>query len=168
MPRVRTKDHDLPEHMYLKHGAYYFVDAARKWHHLGRDRTLARRAVERRLSAHARKRGKPDEYGQQFLYVLGIRDKSSPIKIGISFQVDKRIKDLQTSHPEVLELRGCLGVPRSRARTLERAAHKWLDAHRLSGEWFAVEFSHQFWIDLIQKVILAPEVPIVFAEKPTE
>src|SRR5687768_11398622 len=37
MGRRRQARHDLPERMYFKHGSYYFVDAANKWHNLDRD-----------------------------------------------------------------------------------------------------------------------------------
>ncbi len=40
MPRMgkpRQSRKDLPERVYAKHGAYYFVDAANKWHPLGKE-----------------------------------------------------------------------------------------------------------------------------------
>ena len=36
MPRPRTKDKHLPRRVYLRHGSYYFVDAAGKWKRLGK------------------------------------------------------------------------------------------------------------------------------------
>lgn len=35
MGRRRTKDKHLPQRVYLKHGAYYFVDVEGNWHRLG-------------------------------------------------------------------------------------------------------------------------------------
>lgn len=37
MGKLRMTRRDLPERMYCKHGAYYFVDLKNKWHNLGRD-----------------------------------------------------------------------------------------------------------------------------------
>ena len=37
MGRKRKHRRDLPERVYYRHGAYYFVDRAGKWHNLGRD-----------------------------------------------------------------------------------------------------------------------------------
>lgn len=36
-----TKNRDLPPRCYQKHGAFFFVDKAGKWHPLGRDRDAA-------------------------------------------------------------------------------------------------------------------------------
>lgn len=35
MPRRRQTHKHLPAHVYFRHGAYYFVDSAKKWHRLG-------------------------------------------------------------------------------------------------------------------------------------
>lgn len=35
MGRKRTKDKSLPRRVYRKHGAFWFVDRANKWHRLG-------------------------------------------------------------------------------------------------------------------------------------
>lgn len=37
MGRPRTTRKDLPARVYAKHGAYYFVDSANKWHPLGKE-----------------------------------------------------------------------------------------------------------------------------------
>ena len=37
MGRVRQSRKDLPQRVYHKHGAYYFVDNHNKWHPLGKD-----------------------------------------------------------------------------------------------------------------------------------
>lgn len=36
-PKRRTSNSHLPERVYLKHGAFYYVDRNNKWHHLGRE-----------------------------------------------------------------------------------------------------------------------------------
>jgi hypothetical protein len=35
-PKIRKSNKHLPERVYIKHGAYYFVDAKNKWHKLGK------------------------------------------------------------------------------------------------------------------------------------
>lgn len=45
MGRKRTKDKDLPARVYLRHGAYYFVDTAGKWNRLGDTKPKALRAL---------------------------------------------------------------------------------------------------------------------------
>lgn len=35
--RIRTRDRHLPSRVYLRHGAYFFVDKATKWHALGKE-----------------------------------------------------------------------------------------------------------------------------------
>lgn len=44
MGRKRTRDKDLPQRVYLRHGAYYFVDKAGKWNRLGDNKADALRA----------------------------------------------------------------------------------------------------------------------------
>lgn len=56
-----------------------------------------------------------------------------PIKIGVSGNVDKRIRSLSTSSP--LPLRLLAVLPGGRGE--EQELHKRLAAHRLGGEWFA-------------------------------
>jgi integrase len=41
MGRVRQSRKDLPQRVYHKHGAYYFVDNLNKWHPLGKDYSTA-------------------------------------------------------------------------------------------------------------------------------
>lgn len=45
MGRKRTKDKDLPSRVYMRHGAYYFVDTAGKWHRLADSKPQALRAL---------------------------------------------------------------------------------------------------------------------------
>lgn len=66
----------------------------------------------------------------QLVYFIGA--ESGPIKIGIAVQPGERLKTLQTSHHERLNLLAvCEG-----GQTLEREYHKRFAAHRLHGEWF--------------------------------
>lgn len=45
MPRRRQTQTHLPQHVYFKHGAYYFVDRAKKWHWLGKSEGDMHRAM---------------------------------------------------------------------------------------------------------------------------
>lgn len=60
-------------------------------------------------------------------------EMTQSVKIGWSFEPEKRLMSLQTGAPEKLKILGtCYG-----AMTQERAIHAHLAPHRLSGEWFA-------------------------------
>jgi hypothetical protein len=66
----------------------------------------------------------------QQVYFIGAA--SGPIKIGIAVRPTDRLKGLQTSHHERLELLAvCKG-----GQARESAYHKQFTAHRLHGEWF--------------------------------
>jgi hypothetical protein len=74
-----------------------------------------------------------EELAPKVYAIQGETTKS--IKIGWSFNPQKRVNDLQVAAPEKLKLLGsCYG-----AMTQERAIHAHLSPHRLSGEWFAPE-----------------------------
>lgn len=151
MGRPRTKDYDLPSQLYLKHGSYYFVRDG-KWLNLGRDRSLAARKALRLKDGY---KPKSDErYPIRFLYVIGVRGQLSPVKVGIAMAPWQRLAKLQTGHHEKLEIKGCIQVDPAQAKTIERRIHQWLKAHRLSGEWFGVEFTPTHWVDLIQLALL--------------
>lgn len=51
--RKRKTDRHLPERVYYRHGAYYFVDTGGKWHPLGKDYPGALRALAKLLAANA-------------------------------------------------------------------------------------------------------------------
>lgn len=51
--RKRTKNRHLPQRVYQKHGAFYFVDRANKWHKLAVNYTDALVALARLLNASA-------------------------------------------------------------------------------------------------------------------
>lgn len=53
MGRSRKKNKHLPRGVYQKHGAFYFVDRAKKWHRLASSYTEALTALARLLSASA-------------------------------------------------------------------------------------------------------------------
>lgn len=86
-----------------------------------------------------------------FIYVIGTRDKQ---KIGISKDVNRRLKSLQTGNPEILNIHHTIQIEPSRVRLLERMIHKEFSYMRLKGEWFdmtpekavnLVKFSYIAW-----------------------
>lgn len=68
------------------------------------------------------------------------------VKIGISWDVQKRLAGLQTSSPFALEL---LGYTDNVNASLERLIHERLKVHRLKGEWFRLTPEVQEIVDLI-------------------
>jgi hypothetical protein len=147
MGRARTKDHDLPRRVYLRHGAYFHVDGDGKWHNLGRDRT---KAIHKARGRTTRDRISSPS-GAGFLYVVG--DDRGRVKIGIASDVTKRINTLQIGQPIKLKLLACFAVPPAQAKTIERRAHRAFAEHRMSGEWFAVSFAeHAHWEQLLKVV----------------
>jgi hypothetical protein len=67
-------------------------------------------------------------------------EAAAAIKIGMSREVPERLKAIQTSNPELVELKftyevGC----RVNTRSIERRLHRACEKHRLHGEWFEPE-----------------------------
>lgn len=77
----------------------------------------------------------------------------SPTKIGVSTNIEKRIKALQTASPMKLSVRAAIKCDsKSDAYTLERCFH-FIAARRfqkLQGEWFIIRGS---WKKLIQQAL---------------
>jgi predicted GIY-YIG superfamily endonuclease len=79
-----------------------------------------------------------------FVYV--IQAANNTCKIGISIDVEKRIRDLQRTSGKFLKLVRSFETSRESMRDVESAAHAHFHEHRVSGEWFdlspddAVEF----------------------------
>jgi hypothetical protein len=72
-----------------------------------------------------------------FIYVIAPHD-SEKVKIGISDQPIRRLKQLQTGHPEILHIHHTEPVNRKDRAVLERLIHKQNGHLRLKGEWFAM------------------------------
>jgi hypothetical protein len=73
-----------------------------------------------------------EPYEREAVYFVQAK-QGGPIKIGVSSDVPKRIRAIQTTSPaELLVLR----VIPSGGRELERKLHESFAAHRLHGEWF--------------------------------
>jgi DNA-binding transcriptional regulator YiaG len=73
-----------------------------------------------------------------FIYAIGAVG-TSYVKIGrTTGPVTKRLAMLQTGHPEPLTLLAHVSVERDLSR-IEKSIHRFLEADRQRGEWFAVQ-----------------------------
>lgn len=61
------------------------------------------------------------------------------IKVGVSYDPEKRRRDIQNGNPHPVELLSRAPVLYADAHRLERAVHTELAEHRAQGEWFAVD-----------------------------
>lgn len=90
-----------------------------------------------------------------YLYVIG--NNTNRQKIGISKDVDKRLKNLQTGNPDKLTIHYKIECPTIKdTLKLEKKIHAELSYKRLSGEWFNMtveeavnylEFARITWLD---------------------
>ena len=89
-----------------------------------------------------------------YLYVIG--NDTNRQKIGLSKDVNKRLKSLQTGNPEKLKIHYTIECPSDKTRKLESKIHAELAYKRLSGEWFDMtpqeamnylEFARITWLD---------------------
>lgn len=72
---------------------------------------------------------------KKYIYVISSsKSNNSPCKIGISDNPDKRVKQLQTGHPEKLEIKYKKII--ENARLYEKLLHKDISYIRSYGEWF--------------------------------
>lgn len=78
------------------------------------------------------------EYGECFVYVIGVDVPGSPQKIGVAQSVDQRRRDLQTGSPLPLVAHYAHRTDRHTAFQTEYYAHYLLKAQRMEGEWFRV------------------------------
>lgn len=72
---------------------------------------------------------------ETFLYVIGT-DKNSAMKIGYSKYPEKRLKQLQTGHPEELRLYYFQSVSSENVKLMEQAIHSTNRHKKIKGEWF--------------------------------
>ena len=70
----------------------------------------------------------------RFVYVL--RASKNTCKIGISYDVAKRVSFLQRTSGKPLTVVRTFQVPSGQAREVESAAHAHFHTHRVAGEWF--------------------------------
>jgi hypothetical protein len=71
----------------------------------------------------------------KYIYVI-CEAASAPVKIGFSADPEKRVKQLQTGHANVLTLFHKEEVEDEQVRVLERMVHKAIRHLRHTGEWF--------------------------------
>ena len=75
-----------------------------------------------------------------YVYVFQEDRKSSksPVKIGVSKNIDKRLAGVQNGNPRNIVLRAKFGpMSRVEAFDLEAHFHRCLSAYRIRGEWFS-------------------------------
>lgn len=85
---------------------------------------------------------KPSPERVVYVYVVGLRGASTPIKVGVASNVEIRLSTLQVGNHLELELKyahECSG--QAVAEKLERRIHQLLQKQHLRGEWFTVEAS---------------------------
>lgn len=70
-----------------------------------------------------------------YVYVIA-SSPEGPVKVGCSKHPDKRLKQLQTGHSEVLELAYTTAVPAAQVRLMERVIHETNRHRKVHGEWF--------------------------------
>lgn len=67
--------------------------------------------------------------------------RKSPVKIGVTIDIDARIKNLQTGNPYPLKCKALIECKsRKEAYNLESYLHHRLKRFRLEGEWFKSEY----------------------------
>jgi|APGre2960657404_1045060.scaffolds.fasta_scaffold83428_2 hypothetical protein len=87
----------------------------------------------------------------KFIYVISsAKSNNPPCKIGISDNPEKRVKQLQTGHPEKLEIKYMKKL--NNARLYEKLLHKDMSYIRSHGEWF--DLSVQEAIDQINFTLI--------------
>lgn len=92
-------------------------------------------------------------------YVYVIKCDAGPIKVGMSDKPQKRLVDLQVACPFELELTHIADC-KGHASEIESAAHHFLSANHLRGEWFSV--SVDVAVAAVQRAIdgVAPDVKL--------
>lgn len=78
-------------------------------------------------------RGRNATPGGSFIYV--VRDQTGRAKVGVSQDPTRRLRELQTGHPEALELVWCAVTPGD-GYSIETVVKRTTRLPRASGEWF--------------------------------
>jgi hypothetical protein len=83
-----------------------------------------------------------DDGAVSFLYCIAANDagEAGPSKLGLARDMERRVRQLQTGHPQRLKVWACREVRADRVRYLEWAlhAHPALRRVRMVGEWFSI------------------------------
>lgn len=77
------------------------------------------------------------ETASHFLYVIAA-ETTGPVKIGISNDPDKRLRQLQTGHVASLSLHHAEPIAAHKVKTMERLLHRDMAHRRVRGEWFGM------------------------------
>ena len=100
---------------------------------------------------------------EHFVYFISTRERKGmqPVKIGYSKDPEKRLKRLQTGHPNRLEVMKMVKCASEKdGRKLEKTLH-WLAKRKfqkLNGEWFIINGS---WQKLIKDCVKMCRVEII-------
>ena len=71
-----------------------------------------------------------------YIYIIG--SEHFPYKIGFSKTPEKRVKSLQTGHPNKLSLLYTKKVSEQNIKKIEKQIHKAISYKRTKGEWFNI------------------------------
>ena len=95
-------------------------------------------------NAYFRKKAKRDHKAQQPHYVYLASDKNGRVKIGITWDVEKREKQLKHANPDI-EIKNFIEVcNRADAFELEGELHQLAYKLHINGEWYAKEATDIF------------------------
>jgi predicted GIY-YIG superfamily endonuclease len=78
---------------------------------------------------------------KHFIYVIAA-NPSGPVKLGISNNPEKRVRQLQTGHADTLYVFHKEPVEQERVKIFERLLHRDNRHMRLRGEWFNMSVEH--------------------------
>lgn len=84
------------------------------------------------------------EYALLKLYFIKINRKKGPIKVGVTMDIDERLRSLQTANPYELKVLASICCKSKRhAFELEQDIHVKLKRYRVRGEWFSHEIEKE-------------------------
>lgn len=97
---------------------------------------------------------------KNYIYVIGSAHGVQGVKVGISNNVPRRLQQIQTGHPDRLQVFFTKEIAaRDKAALLEERAHTRMARWRLTGEWFDVtpEFAQRVLEEIEKDIGLDPE-----------
>ena len=109
------------------------------WYMVHKEWTFKQLSLVKRLCATADLEKKIA--ASKFKYNLYAFSDGESIKIGVSTNIGKRMKGVQTGHPKRLNCiwRFYTGTSRTHAYKMEKKLHRVCKKHKLVGEWFSIE-----------------------------
>lgn len=75
---------------------------------------------------------------ETFVYVIASDQSPNQVKIGMSRDPSRRVKQLQTGHATLLQVFHKQAFPAKNTRMIEQIIHKNLGHLKLKGEWFSL------------------------------